>query len=416
MQCTQLCSAHNYAVHTTTLWRVDSVENVTIGQRLRQIRRARRKSLRVIAGLAGIGKSTLSQIERGERALDSRSETVALANALQISPSELVGEPVTAPGDGRPSVQAMRDALLAATHHRPGGQVLPVEALRARVTSTVAAHCRCDRDDYVGAALPALIRDLHSSIAAGRDVAELLDLAVLLHTEATLGWLRVAGAPLDLRSQAVLLAREVAHERGTPTAVGLAVWGGVHVLVTAGALDLAQDELDAMSVPTSSSESMQLAGMLSMCKSLVAAADKRSGDVNAPLDYAAELAERTGEGNAFWMGFGPTNVGCWRLHVALEGGDHERAIAVAENLHPEVHPHRGSQALYWVDYGRALAKVRSRRDEAALALRRAERISPPYLHRDPLAREALGVLVARSKQDAVARELRGMAYRVGLPV
>lgn len=63
-------------MRTTTLRRVDSVENVTIGQRLRQIRRFRRKSLRVLAGLAGIGKSTLSQIERGERALDSRSESL----------------------------------------------------------------------------------------------------------------------------------------------------------------------------------------------------------------------------------------------------------------------------------------------------------------------------------------------------
>jgi transcriptional regulator with XRE-family HTH domain len=52
------------------------------------------------------GKSTLSKIERGERALDSRAEIVALANALQISPSELIEEPVTAPGDEHPSAQS----------------------------------------------------------------------------------------------------------------------------------------------------------------------------------------------------------------------------------------------------------------------------------------------------------------------
>jgi len=60
----------------------------TIGQRVRQVRYARGKSLRVIAALAGISASHLSRIERGERALDRRSETVALASALQISPSE----------------------------------------------------------------------------------------------------------------------------------------------------------------------------------------------------------------------------------------------------------------------------------------------------------------------------------------
>lgn len=54
----------------------------------------------------------------------------------------------------------------------------------------------------LGAALPALIRDLHTSIVAGRDVAELLDLVVLLHSQATVGWLRRVGGSLDLRSQA----------------------------------------------------------------------------------------------------------------------------------------------------------------------------------------------------------------------
>jgi transcriptional regulator with XRE-family HTH domain len=59
----------------------------TIGARLRQIRHARRKSLRVSAGLAGMSKSRLSQIERGGCALDRRSDILALADALQIAPS-----------------------------------------------------------------------------------------------------------------------------------------------------------------------------------------------------------------------------------------------------------------------------------------------------------------------------------------
>lgn len=60
-------------VHITMLWQVDSAENVTIGQRLRRIRKARRKSLQVIAGLAGMSAPTLSRIETGQRALDSRA-------------------------------------------------------------------------------------------------------------------------------------------------------------------------------------------------------------------------------------------------------------------------------------------------------------------------------------------------------
>ena len=73
--------------------------------------------------------------------------------------------------------------------------------------------------------------------------------------------------------------------------------------------------------------------------------------------------------------------------------------------------------MYWVDYGRALARVRGRHDDAVLALRRAERISPRRVHRNPYAREVLTGLLTRSDRDSPAgRELRRMAYRAGLPV
>ncbi len=390
----------------------------TIGRRARQIRDARGKSLRVIAGLAGMSTTKLWRIEHGEYALDSISEIVALANALQIAPSELIRLPVPAPANGNTdsAVEAVRSALIAVGRDRPGGQVVPLDALQARVTATLGAHYSCRQDSEVGAALPGLIRDLHTSIAAGRDVAHLLELAVLLHSGATLGSLRVAGASLDLRAQAAQLAQQAAQHRDTPAALGLATWGGLHVLLSLGEFDLAQAELDSVTVPTTSPESMQLAGMLALSRSFVAAADSRPGDVAAPLEMATELAERTGEGNAYWMGFGPTNAGFWRVGVALEAKDHERAATIAEGLRPEAHPFRGCQAMYWVDYGRALARVRGRHDDAVMALHRAEKISPRRVHRNPLAREVIAGLLTRSRRDSPAgRQLLRMAYRAGLP-
>jgi DNA-binding XRE family transcriptional regulator len=389
----------------------------TIGQRLRQIREARGKSLEVIAGLAGISRSHLSRIERGERPLDSRSETVALANALQISPTDLTRLPVPAPGNGNAdsALVAVRQALMAVSRNLPGGQVLPIDALRIQVWDLLVALRQC-RLAEVGAALPALIRDLHTSIATGQDVAELLDLTVVLHTQGSLSWLRVMGAGVDLRSMTTLLAREAAEHRDEPTTMGLAVFGDGLVLLAGGDFKLARVELDSVSVPTNSPESMQLEGMLALCRSLVSAADKRPADVEAALGYAYELAEHTGEGNAYSMGFGPTNVGLWRMAAAMEAGDHERAVTIAEGLNPQVHPNRSRQTAYWIDYGRALARLRGRHDDAVMALRRAETISPLHTVRNPLVRDVLAKLIVRSRKDAVGRELRGMAYRAGLPV
>lgn len=158
------------------------------------------------------------------------------------------------------------------------------------------ARCRCDRQFEAGAALSELIRDVHTSIAAGRDVAALLGLAVLLHNGGTYQWLRVVGAPVDLRFQAVALAQQAARDRDTPTAMGIATMGSVSVMLAARAVDLARAVLDSVMVPTSSPQATQLAGMLALSESLVAAAGKRPGDMAAALEYATELAGRTGEG------------------------------------------------------------------------------------------------------------------------
>ncbi|MGH3887898.1 MAG: helix-turn-helix domain-containing protein [Pseudonocardiaceae bacterium] len=395
---------------------MDAEEARTIGWALWRVRDGRGKSLRVVAGLAGMSKDTLNRIERGLLS-PTLNQIHALAEALQISVSELTRLPVPAPANGQTdsAITAVFLALMAASRNRPGGQVLPVGVLRVRVEATQGAHYSCSRDHEVGAELPVLIRDLHTSIAVGREVAQLLDLAVVLHAGATTGWLRVAGAPIETRVLAAALALRAADDRDTPEARGLALWGGLHVMVAAGAVDLARTELAAVSVATSSSESMQLAGMLALSHSFIAAVDSRPGDLDAPLEYATELAVRTGEGNAYWMGFGPTNVGFWRLHTALEAGDHQLAVAVAEGLRPEAHPFRGCQAMYWVDYGRALARLRGRHDDAVMALRRAELISPRRVLRDPITRDVLAVLLRNSRRGSPAdQELRGMARRAGL--
>jgi putative transcriptional regulator len=65
----------------------------TIGLRIHRIRTSRNKSLRILAGLAGMDKSTLHRIEHGHREL-TLSEIMALASALEISPSQLIGSPI----------------------------------------------------------------------------------------------------------------------------------------------------------------------------------------------------------------------------------------------------------------------------------------------------------------------------------
>jgi len=84
---------------------------------------------------------------------------------------------------------------------------------------------------------------------------------------------------------------------------------------------------------------------------------------------------------------------------------------------PERHPFPANRAAYWRYYGRALARLRRRHDDAVAALRTAEDIFPTMVYRDPILRDVVVALLARSRRDSsMDRQLRGMAYRTGLSV
>ncbi|WP_130341989.1 helix-turn-helix domain-containing protein [Herbihabitans rhizosphaerae] len=388
-----------------------------IGRRLRQVRHARGKSLTVISGLAGISPSYLSRLESGERALDRRSLIVALANALEVAPSEITTMAMTTPGelDEDRSLNAVRLALVSVAMGEPRGVVLPIDALAARVTEVLTAQRDCRYAD-VGEALPGLIRDLHTTAADGRNRRELLHLLALTHVQGTQAWLMDIGASVDLAWQAASLAKVAAEELDAPMTRAVSAFGTAFGLLGAGAFDLANETLAATEVGTDSSEAMQVTGMLTLATSLVAASNGNQTERAAALDHAAELAERTGDGNALWFGFGPSNVGVWRMSVALEAGEHAEAARIATTVDPAALPSPTRQSAYWREYGRALARLPRRQDEAVLMIRRAEQISPARVHRNPFMRSVIAELLAKAKRDAVGRELRGIAYRAGLPV
>lgn len=390
-------------------------DHIPIGVRIRMVRVHRRKSLRVVAGLAGISYGHLSEIERGLRE-PSDKHVNALANALQISPTDLKKGPLLTPGNGQTdaSIQAVRLAVLGATHGCPGGRVAQVEELRIRAGEMLALSWRCDQPNLVGSLLPDVIKDLHTSILIGRDVPELLDLAGRLHYHCTLWWLRVAGASLDLRSHVTTLMAQVARERGTSEAIGLAAGGGIHVSVLSGAMDLAWDELNSVPSMSGNPESLQVVGSLLLARSWVASIAGRRGDADEALAAAAEVAQRSDQRDVYGLAFGPLEVGMWQVLALVEDGDHEQAIYVGKDLNRGAHPYRSRQASGWVTYARALAGVRGRQRDAVIALKRAEIILPLEVQRNQRSRDLLAQMVTKARHDAVGVELRRLAHRAGV--
>lgn len=148
---------------------------------------------------------------------------------------------------------------------------------------------------------------------------------------------------------------------------------------------------------------------LSRLESGERALDRRSLIVSLANALEVAPSEITGSGIA-------KNVGVWRMSIALEAGEHADAVKIATTVKVDALPSPTRKSAYYREYGRALARLPKRRDDAVMMLRQAERISPARIHRHPFMRSVLAELLARAKRDAVGRELRGMAYRAGLPV
>ena len=64
-----------------------------IGTRIRYWRRRRGLSQTVVAGLAGLSQSYVSQLESGRKSIERRSTLVAIAGALQVSVADLLAQP-----------------------------------------------------------------------------------------------------------------------------------------------------------------------------------------------------------------------------------------------------------------------------------------------------------------------------------
>ena len=398
-----------------------------IGRRLRQVRKSRDKSLRVLAGLSGIDRTTLSRIERGERAV-TLSEILALAGALKIAPSELTKLPVPAPANGHTdsTTEAVRLAMDAVEANHPGGLVLPVAALRDQVAQ-IHQHQRACRFTEVATDLPGLIRNLHTTLATGANHTELLDLAIYLHTLVTRLWLWHSSAPEDLIRWVVFVAHRLAQEGNKVSSLAVAEYSVADALIIGGALDPGQAMLDSLTLPPITAGTAGFVATATGCHAAAAVLAGRPSEAAAPMDAAVEIAgqfavdsrapvpEPTDAGTDRFR-FDTLDAATLRMWVALETGEPDRAVSIAaNNLAPQRHPPQ-AQVRYWTYYGRALARLRGRHDDAVRALRRAEAIHPHRVQRDPFVREVLAELLTQTRRDSPAgRELRAMAYRAGLP-
>src|SRR5690349_16298025 len=129
------------------------MDEITIGARLRTLRRWRGMTQTELAGLCGVSTSFVSMVEQGQRLLDRRSHIAAMAAALRVSETDLVGGPHLSEdrvqSDPHMAIPPLRVALQTNSLTRPAvDRARPVSELHQLVYGQIEPLRRAC--DFVG--------------------------------------------------------------------------------------------------------------------------------------------------------------------------------------------------------------------------------------------------------------------------
>jgi transcriptional regulator with XRE-family HTH domain len=402
-------------------------DDVTIGARLRILRKWRRLTLTELAGLSGLSPSFISMAERGERFLDRRSHIAALAAALKVSETELVGGPHLSAdplqADPHTAIPALRVALETNSLNNPlCERARPLPQLLTELDQIQPLFASCD---YIrlGQRLPALIDELHIHTAEpANEAAYRLALETLLEACVFATFRSKDLGYHDLAHLAATRASEAAQQLDDPIALGKAAYLRIQTMPRAGswerALVAAERAAATLEPHVHDQLGQQVLGMLTLSASLAAASTHQSQTAAHWLHEAGQLAEQVPDSpEKNWSCFSTSNVNVWRVTVAVEHGEAGGTVLeLAGAVDREKMAHRRSRyASFCADVGRGLAREPRMRDEAVQWLRRAEEAAPQRIRNSAPARETIAVMLKQAMAAAGGRELRGMAARMGVP-
>lgn len=406
-----------------------ATDEITIGARLRTLRRWRGLTQAELAGQSGVSQAYLSMVENGQRLLDRRSQIAALAAALRVSETDLVGGPHLSAdrvqSDPHMAVPALRLALTANTVTAPASDhARPVGDLALEMAGTIVPLQR-DACDYVriGQLLPALIDELYVHVAQPRDEREhRLALETLIEACVSATAMCWGLEYQDLASLAAQRAKEAADILGDPVQKGKADWAWLLSLPRGTGRDrkLAAAERMASKLEPQARDPLgrQVLGMMTLSASMAGAATLRDDLASHWMAEAEAISQKVADDPAGnWQQFSASNVAVWRMSVAVEQGEAgtavlERAQGVNLDL---LAPKSHRRAAFFADAGRGLARDQRTRLEAVRWLRRAEDTAPQRIRNSAAVRETVAYLLSRATATAGGRELRGMAARMGIP-
>ncbi len=398
-------------------------EELTVGERIAWYRRRRGMSQEVLAGIVGRTVDWLSKVENNRIDLDRLSVIRSVAEALDVTVGDLVGEPTLlewSAESGNRTVPALREMLLNYRQltpfaQAPTGAGITVRALKSDVSAVWNAY-QDSRYGYVVARLPQLVAQaqMATQIHGGDEQHRTFGLLALSYQVAATLLTKLGEA--DLAWIAAERGFTAAQQSGDTAIIGSLFRSIAYTLQSTGryteATQLTNDAASYLQpgLSNASPEYLSVYGTLMLAGSIAAArADDRSS-VQAFLHEADETARRLGEdGNYLWTAFGPTNVNIHRVTTAMDLGDVQVAIDLGSRVDTSGLPIE-RQVRHLLENARALS-ARIRTDEALAAVLTAERIAPEQVRHHAITRQLVQAWMRRGR-GRPSYQLAALAQRV----
>ncbi|SFC43840.1 helix-turn-helix domain-containing protein [Streptomyces aidingensis] len=395
-----------------------------VGRRIAYWREHRGLTQADFGRLMGQSRRWVQDLEGGQRQTDPRLSVLQrAADILRIPLERLVTDPAptqTAPPGMPPDVAALADSLHTRHTLTPADRApVPLPALRRRVMFCCQAWASCH---YSAAArdLPAVLADAHTAAASGSaEAAALLSRAYQLTASLLFKYSEPARVPGAVAADRALAAAETS---GDPVAIGAAARrvarGLIHQKRHTAAAQYATASASALreDLERGGPVGLSTLGMLYLVAAVGTTGTGRSpaavAQATERLREAAEVAQRQGDDDADFTGFGPTNVALHEVDVLLRLDDAWAAVEAARRIEPAALAGMGRErrARHLVTDARASALTR-RRDDATQRLLEAEQLAPEEVRRPSVARLVQDLLELVPSPGA---DLRGLAERCGV--
>ncbi|MGH3784107.1 MAG: helix-turn-helix domain-containing protein [Pseudonocardiaceae bacterium] len=399
------------------------MQETMLGDRVREVRGWRQLSVRQAAGLAGLSSSVWGQVERGDKPIGNRRTLEAIARTLRVHPTDLTGQPWAPPdlvsSEAHAGLIGMETAL-----ERYDLGVDPEIPVRdwpgiANDLDNLAKlmHWSADYAEQ-GVLTPALLGELHGAyVRLPQHRREVL--LGLITAFSSVVW---TTKRLGVRGVPSLAARDVqrcAEELEDPVWLGYAAYlrgDATWHLDRAAQYRRSVAAAQALTGQLDDLDSVQACGMLHLSAALAAAVQADPDTAATHLEEASALAARMDTEVGTWahLWFGVVNVGIWRTSLTVELGEHAQTLETAKTVHPELLPGTSRQAEFWAEVGRALVAKKKTREKGLRVLLHAEQLAPQRIRHDVFVREAIADLLRQARREAGGRELRGLAWRIGV--